>query len=109
MTKVIRMKEAGGPEVMEYVDVDLGQPGAGEALVRHAACGLNYIDVYFRSGLYPQPLPAGLGMEGAGVVEAVGPDVTHVKPGRSRGLCRPSQRRVCRSANTAGQDPGAPA
>ncbi|WP_394781993.1 quinone oxidoreductase family protein [Undibacterium sp.] len=81
MTKVIRINAAGGPEVMEYVDVELGQPGPGEALVRHAACGINYIDVYFRSGLYVQPMPAGLGMEGAGIVEAVGPDVTHVKPG----------------------------
>ncbi|MES2072840.1 MAG: quinone oxidoreductase [Pseudomonadota bacterium] len=81
MTKVIRMREAGGPDVMEYVDVDLGPPGQGEALVRHVACGLNFIDVYFRTGLYPQPLPSGLGMEGAGVVEAVGPGVTYVKPG----------------------------
>ncbi|WP_151448364.1 quinone oxidoreductase family protein [Lacisediminimonas profundi] len=81
MTKAIRITRNGGPEVMEYVDVELGQPGPGEALVRHAACGLNYIDVYFRTGLYKQPLPAGLGMEGAGTVEAVGEGVTHVKPG----------------------------
>jgi NADPH2:quinone reductase len=66
---------------MDLVDVEVGQPGPGEALVRHAAVGLNYIDVYYRNGLYPQPLPAGLGMEGAGVVEAVGPGVTHIKPG----------------------------
>ena len=81
MTKIIRMQQVGGPEVMEYVDVDLPAPGAGEALVRHKACGLNFIDVYFRTGLYPQPLPAGLGMEGAGIVEAVGLGVSHVKPG----------------------------
>ena len=81
MTKAIRISRTGGPEVMEYVDVEVGEPGPGEARVRHAACGLNYIDVYFRTGLYPQPLPAGLGMEGAGVVEAVGSGVTHVKPG----------------------------
>jgi NADPH2:quinone reductase len=81
MVKAIRMARTGGPEVMEYVDVALGEPGPGEALVRHAACGLNYIDVYFRNGTYPQPLPAGLGMEGAGTVEQVGPGVTHVKPG----------------------------
>jgi NADPH2:quinone reductase len=81
MTKAIRIRETGGPDVMEYVDVDLGQPGQGEALVRHMACGLNFIDVYFRTGLYPQPLPGGLGMEGAGIVEAVGPGVQHVKPG----------------------------
>lgn len=81
MTKAIRMRQVGGPEVMEYIDVDLPAPGPGEALVRHKACGLNYIDVYFRTGLYPQPLPSGLGMEAAGIVEAVGPDVSHVKPG----------------------------
>ncbi len=90
MTKAIRCFSNGGPEVMEYVDVEVGEPGAGEARVRHHAIGLNYIDVYFRTGLYPQPLPAGLGMEGAGVVEAVGPDVTHVKPGdRVAYACRP--------------------
>ncbi|MEC5216976.1 NADPH2:quinone reductase [Actimicrobium sp. GrIS 1.19] len=81
MAKAIRIFKIGGPEVMEYVDVEVGEPGPGEARVRQHACGLNYIDVYFRTGLYPQPMPAGLGMEGAGVVEAVGPDVTHVKPG----------------------------
>ena len=81
MTKAIRIFRTGGPEVMEYVDVEVGEPGPGEARVRHHACGLNYIDVYFRTGLYPQPLPAGLGMEGAGVVEAVGEGVTHVKAG----------------------------
>ena len=81
MPKAIRMFSTGGPEVMQYVEVEVGQPGAGEVRIRHAACGLNYIDVYFRNGTYPQPLPAGLGMEGAGVIEAVGPDVTHVKPG----------------------------
>ncbi|OGB24950.1 MAG: quinone oxidoreductase [Burkholderiales bacterium RIFCSPLOWO2_02_FULL_57_36] len=81
MPKAIRISKTGGPEVMEYVDVEVGEPGPGEARVRQAACGLNYIDVYFRTGLYPQPLPAGLGMEGAGVVEAVGEGVAHVKPG----------------------------
>ena len=81
MAKAIRINAVGGPEVMEYVDVDVGEPGPGEARVRQMACGLNYIDVYFRTGAYPQPLPAGLGMEGAGVVEAVGEGVTQVKPG----------------------------
>jgi NADPH2:quinone reductase len=75
------MTRTGGPEVMEYVDVEVGAPGPGEATVRHEAIGVNFIDVYFRTGLYPQPLPAGLGMEGAGVVEAVGEGVTEVKPG----------------------------
>ena len=81
MVKAIRVDEAGGPEVMKYVDVELGEPGPGEVLIRQHACGLNYIDVYFRMGYYPQPLPAGLGMEGAGVIEKVGAGVTHVKVG----------------------------
>lgn len=81
MTKAIRFSKTGGPEVMEYIDVEVGEPGPGEARIRHAACGLNFIDVYFRNGAYPQPLPGGLGKEGAGVVEAVGPGVTEVKPG----------------------------
>lgn len=90
MAKAIRCFSNGGPEVMEYVDAEVGDPGTGEARVRHHAIGLNYIDVYFRTGLYPQPFPAGLGMEGAGVVEAVGPNVTHVKPGdRVAYACRP--------------------
>lgn len=81
MPKAIRMTRTGGPEVMEYVDVEVGEPGPGEARVRHAAIGVNFIDIYFRTGLYPQPLPAGLGMEGAGVVEAVGEGVTEVAVG----------------------------
>ena len=81
MTKAIRISATGGPEVMQYVDVELGAPGPGEVRVRHAACGLNFIDVYFRIGLYPQPLPGGLGQEGAGTVEAVGSGVTDFKVG----------------------------
>jgi NADPH2:quinone reductase len=81
MAKAIRISRNGGPEVLEYVDVEVGDPGPGEARVRNHAIGINFIDVYFRTGLYPQPLPAGLGQEGAGVVEAVGEGVTHVKPG----------------------------
>ncbi|OON60811.1 quinone oxidoreductase [Massilia sp. KIM] len=79
--KAIRIAAHGGPEVMEYVDVEVGQPAPGEALVRQHAIGLNYIDVYFRTGLYPQPLPGGLGQEAAGVVEAVGEGVGHLRPG----------------------------
>ncbi|MFK3740048.1 quinone oxidoreductase family protein [Massilia sp. TN1-12] len=79
--KAIRIARTGGPEVLEYVDVEVGEPGPGEARVRHHAIGVNFIDVYFRTGLYPQPLPGGLGQEGAGVVEAVGTGVSHVKPG----------------------------
>jgi len=81
MAKAIRINRTGGPDVMEYVDVDVGAPGPGEARVRQHAMGINYIDVYFRSGLYAHPLPAGLGMEGAGVVEAVGEGVTEVAVG----------------------------
>ncbi|MFP5390168.1 MAG: quinone oxidoreductase family protein [Gammaproteobacteria bacterium] len=81
MVKAIRINRNGGPEVMEYVDVEVGPPGPGEATVRHHAIGLNFIDVYFRTGLYPQPLPGGLGQEGAGIVEAVGEGVTEVAVG----------------------------
>jgi NADPH:quinone reductase len=81
MAKAIRFTAPGGPEVMQLQNVEVGDPGPGEARVRHHACGLNYIDVYFRNGSYPTALPAGLGMEGAGVVEAVGSGVTHVKVG----------------------------
>jgi NADPH2:quinone reductase len=81
MAKAIRFARTGGPEVLELVDVEVGEPGPGQARVRNHAIGVNFIDVYFRNGLYPLDLPNGLGQEGAGVVEAVGPDVTHVKPG----------------------------
>src|SRR5450830_506935 len=81
MTKAIRMFKTGAPEVMEYVDVEVGDPGPGEVRIRHAACGLNFIDVYFRIGLYPQPLPSGLGQEGAGTIEAVGAGVADFKVG----------------------------
>lgn len=81
MPKAIRMHRTGGPEVLEWEEVAVGDPGPGEARVRHHAVGLNFIDVYFRIGLYPQPMPAGAGMEAAGVVEAVGAGVTEVKPG----------------------------
>ena len=79
--KAIRMSKTGGAEVLEYVDVQLGEPGPGEVLVRHHAIGVNFLDIYFRNGLYPSPLPAGVGQEGAGVIEKVGPNVTHVKVG----------------------------
>jgi NADPH:quinone reductase len=81
MAKAIRISRNGGPEVLEYVDVEVGEPGPGEARVRNHAIGINFIDVYFRTGLYPQALPGALGQEGAGVVEAVGEGVNHVKPG----------------------------
>ena len=81
MPKAIRIHKNGGPDVLVWEDVQVGDPGPGEARVKHQAVGLNFIDIYFRTGLYPSPLPAGLGSEGAGVVEAVGAGVTHVKPG----------------------------
>lgn len=82
MTYAIRMHRTGGPEVLTMEDDDPGQPGPGQALIRHEAVGLNFIDIYHRTGLYPLPqLPAIPGMEGAGVVEAVADDVTEVRPG----------------------------
>ena len=84
MSKAIQIQQYGGPEVMKLVDVEVGAPGAGEVRIRHHACGLNYIDVYQRTGLYANPLPLTLGMEGAGIVEAVGAGVTHLKVATAR-------------------------
>ncbi|MFN8925703.1 MAG: quinone oxidoreductase family protein [Rhodospirillales bacterium] len=81
MTHAIRIHAPGGADALRYEAVDLPAPGPGQATVRHTAIGVNFIDVYQRSGLYGSPAPVSLGMEGAGVVEAVGPDVVHVKPG----------------------------
>ena len=86
-TGAVRIRETGGPEKMMWEEVKLPAPGAGEALIRVAAAGLNFIDVYHRTGLYPLPLPATLGMEGAGTVEAVGEGVSEVKPGDRVGYC----------------------
>jgi len=81
MPHAIRIHQTGGPEVLCWEAVDLPAPAPGEATVRHHAVGLNYIDTYHRTGLYPLPLPSGIGLEGAGVVEAVGEGVTEVKVG----------------------------
>ena len=81
MAQGIRFYEAGGPEVMRWESIEVGAPGPGEVRVRHMAVGLNFADTYFRSGLYPAALPAGMGVEGAGVVEAVGAGVTTVAEG----------------------------
>jgi NADPH2:quinone reductase len=81
MTQAIQIQQYGGPEAMQLVDVEVGAPGPGEVRIRHHACGLNFIDVYQRTGLYANPLPLMLGMEGAGVIEAVGEGVTHLKAG----------------------------
>jgi NADPH2:quinone reductase len=81
MARTIQIAQYGGPEAMQLVDLPVGDPGPGEIRIRHHAIGLNYIDIYQRSGLYSNPLPLSLGMEGAGVVEAVGESVTHLKAG----------------------------
>jgi len=81
VTHAIRVHETGGPDVLRWEEVEVGDPGAGQVTLRQEAAGLNYIDVYHRIGLYPQPLPFTPGVEGAGVVEAVGPGVTGLKAG----------------------------
>ena len=81
MVKAVRIRQNGGPEQMELVDVEVGPPGPGEIRIRHKAVGLNFIDVYQRTGLYQLPMPLTLGMEGSGIVEAVGEGVTHLKAG----------------------------
>jgi len=81
MAKAVRFYEAGGPEVLRYEDVEVGDPGPGQVRLRHVAVGLNFADTYFRSGMYPIPLPNGMGVEAAGVVQAVGDGVTHIAVG----------------------------
>ena len=81
MPHAIRFHQTGGPEVLQWEEVAVGEPGPGEVRVRHRAIGVNFIDTYHRGGLYPLPLPSGLGREGAGIVEAVGAGVVHVQPG----------------------------
>ncbi|SVA85438.1 uncharacterized protein METZ01_LOCUS138292, partial [marine metagenome] len=81
MTKAIRVHKTGGPDVLSFEDIDIGGPGPGEVRLRHTAIGLNYIDVYFRTGAYPAELPFTPGFEAAGVVEAVGEGVTSLATG----------------------------
>jgi NADPH:quinone reductase len=81
MAKTIQIQQTGGPEVLNLVDLPVGDPGPGEIRIRHHACGVNFIDVYQRTGLYALPLPLALGQEAAGVIEAVGEGVTHLKVG----------------------------
>ncbi len=81
MTHAIRFHQAGGPEVLRWEEVDVPAPQPNEATVRHQAVGLNFVDIYYRTGLYPAQLPAGMGLEGAGVVTAIGSAVTDLKPG----------------------------
>jgi NADPH2:quinone reductase len=81
MVQAIRFHKTGGPEVLVWESVEIGKPGPGQVKLRQTAVGLNYVDTYFRGGVYPAPLPSGLGTEGAGIVEEVGPGVGDVKPG----------------------------
>jgi NADPH2:quinone reductase len=81
MAKAIRFHEVGGPEVLELESVEVGEPGPGQARVRHSAIAVNFIDVYFRTGRYPAALPSGLGSDAVGVVEAVGTGVNYIRPG----------------------------
>ncbi|WP_175944482.1 quinone oxidoreductase family protein [Burkholderia pyrrocinia] len=81
MAHAVRFHETGGPDVLRWEEVAVGDPGPGQVRLRHEAVGLNFADTYFRSGLYPVPLPSGIGVEAAGVVEAVGPGVTNVAAG----------------------------
>src|SRR6202045_2546818 len=81
MAHAIRFAKTGGPEVLEWQQVEVGKPGQGQVRLRHTAVGLNYIDTYQRSGLYPMPMPSGLGSEAAGVIEEVGAGVSGLKPG----------------------------
>jgi len=81
MARTVIIEETGGPEVLKLVDREVGEPGPGEIRIAHKACGLNFIDVYQRTGLYPLSLPHALGMEAAGIVEAVGAGVTHLRVG----------------------------
>ncbi|MBS0342604.1 MAG: quinone oxidoreductase, partial [Proteobacteria bacterium] len=81
MVKAIRLHQTGGPEVLELEHVEVGEPGPGQARVRHTYIAVNFIDIYFRTGAYPLPLPSGLGSDAVGVVEAVGPGVTDIKVG----------------------------
>jgi NADPH:quinone reductase len=85
--KAIRFDNTGGPEVLELQDLELPPPGPGQVRIRHSVIGINFIDTYHRSGLYPIPLPSGLGLEAAGTVEALGADVTSLKVGDRVGYC----------------------
>jgi len=87
MAHAIRFHKAGGPEVLQWEEVNVAAPGQGEIQIRHKAVGLNFIDTYHRTGLYPMPLPSGIGLEAAGVVEAVGPGVTEFKVGDRVAYC----------------------
>lgn len=103
MARVARIERTGGPEVIEWVNIDLPAPGPGEVRMRNKAVGLNFIDTYHRSGLYPVELPAGLGVEAAGVVEAVGEGVTGFKPGDRVATFGPARGAYATERNIAAQ------
>ena len=81
MANAVRFYETGGPDVLRYEEVDVGEPGPGQVRLRHVAVGLNYADTYFRNGTYPIPMPNGMGVEASGVVQAIGEGVTNVQVG----------------------------
>src|SRR5450755_4826186 len=87
LSPTMRIEKTGGPEEMKRVELPVGDPGAGEVRIRHHASGLNYIDVYQRSGVYAMRMPLALGNEGAGVIEAVGAGVAHLKAGDRAAYC----------------------
>jgi NADPH2:quinone reductase len=95
--QAIRIHQFGGPEVLRLEEMPVGEPGPGELRIRHHACGLNYIDVYHRTGQYPNPLPVVPGVEGAGIVEAVGEGVTHLKPGDRAAYVAPMPGAYCQA------------
>jgi NADPH2:quinone reductase len=95
MPFAIRIHQTGGPEVMQWEEVEVGDPGPGEARIRHTAIGVNYIDTYHRSGLYPLPLPTSIGREAAGIVDAVGPGVTELAVGDRVAYCTGAMGSYC--------------
>jgi len=102
MPKAIRIHKTGGPEVLQWDDVSVGDPGPGEARVRHHAVGLNYTDVYYRTGVFKLPYPSSPGLEASGVVEAVGAGVSNVKPGDRVAYANPPAGAYCEVRNIPG-------
>ena len=96
MIKAIRFEKTGGSDVLQYVDYDLPPPAKGQVQVKHSAIGVNFIDTYHRTGLYPLPLPSGLGSEAAGTVAALGEGVTRFQGRRPRRLFQRRHRLLCR-------------
>ena len=87
MPHAVRFYETGGPEVLKYEQVEVGDPGPGQVRVRHSYVAVNFIDIYFRIGRYPSPLPNGMGSDAVGVVEVVGPGVTEVREASASAIC----------------------